>query len=459
MIISFGKTEHLLHRKSVTRRDWKKQTRDTLDKAWREGRHRHKAYDRSPRSGGKQIGWITLTHQPYRETLEDMPLADLVAEGGDCQTVQEFVDKYFKGNIKLTVTVIRFHYEAITTAPVNAPVGLEQHQLTSVNSGVLESTEIDPAIPNMNFAAPGELANSPFGVADFGDPFAPPEDLYSPVSPLWAWAGKATRYALVGGIGLGTASILIWVVRNPTTAPTTVYNLGNECLQVTNPGGVVPQTKLSAMAGMVGKPASQLSKTLGQSPYCGLPATSMLSGAVLGRSLYQVEGDRQMIVSTENDKVVGFDFYPPADGNLHSTGKHHDFALHQNWSWLTGSKSNAWTVVGGLGTIALAVDGPVFAPEQGVVLEQSALAIQGQLSRLPGDCSVFSSLKLPGYAIELCGLRDRQTGAVSAGQVVGHADTLHLGLLRRSGEKWMYVPPAPELAQRLLDESIQPSQS
>ena len=91
------------------------------------------------------------------------------------------------------------------------------------------------------------------------------------------------------------------------------------------------------------------------------------------------------------------------------------FPSDKNWSWLSGSTTGSWTVVGGLGTIALSVDGPVYAPDQGMMLEKSALAIQGQVSRLPANCTMFSSLKLPGYAIELCGLSDRQVGAVNGG--------------------------------------------
>lgn len=459
MIISFGKTQHLLSQKSVTRRNWSKRQRDTLDKAWREGRHRHKAYDRNPRNGGQQIGWLTLTQRPYRETLEDMPQEDLILEGGDCQTVQAFAEKYFNGNLELTVTVIRFHYEAIAPAPV--PVG---HTLgpASIDPNCDAWRSPDPGISDINFSASGELTNSPFGIADFGDPFAPPEDFQSPHNHwAWLWTGQIAplRWGLGAALATGTAAVVVWVARSPATSTATVYHLGNECLQVTNAEGVVQKSKLQSLASLVGKPINQLNKTLGQTPYCGLPATSMLSGAVLNRSLYQLEGDRQMVVAFENDRLVGYEFYPPEDGNFHGTGKRHDFSLRQNWSWLSGSTTGSWTVVGGLGTIALSVDGPVFAPDQGKVLEQSALATQGQLSRLPDSCTIFSSLKLPGYVIELCGLSDRQVGAVDAGQIVGHADTLHLGLLRRTNQQWMYVPPSTDLVQQLLDKSVQPSQS
>ena len=226
--------------------------------------------------------------------------------------------------------------------------------------------------------------------------------------------------------------------------------LRDECLAVTNGEGQVPEEKSKGVAQWVGKDRKELTKNLG-APYCQLPKTSVRSGVILDRSLYQLEGDRQMVVAFEGDRTIGYAVDPPADGNVHGTGDRHDFDLRQSWGWLPGSQVADRAVVGGLGSIALAMDGPVHAPMDGVVYEQAALVAEGQLSRLPSSCAVFTSVQLPSYAVQLCGLRDRQVGAVKGGQVVGHSQRfLHLSVLRRDGTQWMFVPPSPEIVEQVL---------
>lgn len=91
-IISFAKTvdELLSDKKTVTRRDWSDKQFEMWCNFWDDGHLIHDAYDKSPRNGGKKISRFELTYRPYRERLEDMPLADLITEGGMCKTVKEF---------------------------------------------------------------------------------------------------------------------------------------------------------------------------------------------------------------------------------------------------------------------------------------------------------------------------------------------------------------------------------
>ncbi len=92
MILSFALTteEFLSGEKTVTRRFCKPRRILSWYNAWKQGRHVHAAWDKVPFAGGKQIGEFRLTCQPYLERLGDMPLEDLVAEGGMVDTIEAF---------------------------------------------------------------------------------------------------------------------------------------------------------------------------------------------------------------------------------------------------------------------------------------------------------------------------------------------------------------------------------
>ena len=265
---------------------------------------------------------------------------------------------------------------------------------------------------------------------------------------LWRW--ELWRFALLAVMVTGSATLLKSVVRWQPAETFAAASLRDSCLTVTNGEGTVPAAKSEGVAQLVGKNRQEVTKALG-APYCQLPKTSVRSGAILDRSLYQLEGDRQMVVAFEGDRIIGYGIDPPADGNVHGTGDRHDFDLRQSWGWLPGAQVADRSVVGGLGSIALAMDGPVHAPMDGVVYEQAALVAEGQLSRLPSSCGVFTSVQLPAYAVQLCGLRDRRVGAVTQGQVLGRSEGfLHVSVLRREGNQWMFVPPSPEIVEQIL---------
>jgi hypothetical protein len=108
-ILSFALTkgEFLSGKKTVTRRDWSESHYQTWVRMWDTDRRIHDAYDNIPRAGGSKIGELRLTQRPYRERLSDMPVEDLIAEGGMCSTLAEFY-KLIGKSPREYVTVIRF---------------------------------------------------------------------------------------------------------------------------------------------------------------------------------------------------------------------------------------------------------------------------------------------------------------------------------------------------------------
>ena len=114
MIISFGWTAQYLPphgTKDTTRRVWKPRTLAAWQKAWDEGRLVHDAVDKNLAYGGKRIGSITLIERPKLESLWEMTSDELVREGGMCDSVYDFVAKYFNDNRYQEVAVIRFRFQ------------------------------------------------------------------------------------------------------------------------------------------------------------------------------------------------------------------------------------------------------------------------------------------------------------------------------------------------------------
>lgn len=108
MNLSFAWTSEAYQagRKTCTRRLWSDRTLRTWQRAWDQGRRRHKAWDRSPRFKGACIGEFELTARPERQRLADMPEADLQAEGGLWASLEEFIGLF--GGEDLEPVVVRF---------------------------------------------------------------------------------------------------------------------------------------------------------------------------------------------------------------------------------------------------------------------------------------------------------------------------------------------------------------
>ena len=87
MIISFAWTtaDFIAGRKTATRRFW-----NNLYAAKFPVGSVHKAYDKSPRFGGKQIGLIRIT-ACFKQFLEEMTSDDLAQEGTLWSSVDEYV--------------------------------------------------------------------------------------------------------------------------------------------------------------------------------------------------------------------------------------------------------------------------------------------------------------------------------------------------------------------------------
>lgn len=114
--ISFAltKDEFLSGRKTVTRRKWKESHYKMWQKLWDDGKIIHDAWDKVPFAGGKKIGKFKLACRPYHEYLGDMPEADLLAEGGMCETVEDFCALIDSSPLE-QVVVIRF--EKVSATP------------------------------------------------------------------------------------------------------------------------------------------------------------------------------------------------------------------------------------------------------------------------------------------------------------------------------------------------------
>lgn len=76
-----------------------------------------RAFDKDQRYGGQQIGWLRLTHKPYRERLLVMPAVDVAAEGFPGLSKREFINRFFQGDTDLTVWVVRFEFEPLQPLP------------------------------------------------------------------------------------------------------------------------------------------------------------------------------------------------------------------------------------------------------------------------------------------------------------------------------------------------------
>jgi hypothetical protein len=108
--ISFAYTlpQLLSGRKTVTRRAWKGSYAAYIKKNW--DSKLFPALDKSHYAGGKQVGLLSVTQEPYLEKLADMPDVDVAAEGFPDLSKTEFIGRFFNGNPELLVWVIRFDF-------------------------------------------------------------------------------------------------------------------------------------------------------------------------------------------------------------------------------------------------------------------------------------------------------------------------------------------------------------
>ena len=132
--ISFGWTADrlLAGMKTVTRRTWQDSYAQIFVKAYQQGKL-VPAFDKDRRYGGKAIGYLKLTCEPYKESILDMPNADVKAEGFPELTWSQFVNKFFPAKARAVrdglgnkndeiVWVIRFKFYPLETEIDDIPL-------------------------------------------------------------------------------------------------------------------------------------------------------------------------------------------------------------------------------------------------------------------------------------------------------------------------------------------------
>lgn len=117
-----------------------------------------------------------------------------------------------------------------------------------------------------------------------------------------------------------------------------------------------------------------------------------------------------------------------------------DIRLHQNWELQPGDTIANRRVLGGLGDIAIQLDGnPVYAPFDGTT----------QLDNR--RCVIFSSPNVPAYLFRLCGLSNPRLGRLKQREVIGSGELLQFAALRKQPNgTWAIVEPARSILERTL---------
>lgn len=120
-----------------------------------------------------------------------------------------------------------------------------------------------------------------------------------------------------------------------------------------------------------------------------------------------------------------------------------DLKLYQQWQLQPGSVIKGYSVVGGLGDIAIALNGQaVYAP------------FDGRVQKDPRNCLIFSSPNVPAYLFRLCGVQNGQLGTHNQGDRIGFAFTVYIATLRKQPDgTWAIVEPSQPILERILSKS------
>ena len=95
-------------------------------------------------------------------------------------------------------------------------------------------------------------------------------------------------------------------------------------------------------------------------------------------------------------------------------------AIYQKWETQRGEQIAKYTVVSGIGELAIATNGAaIYAPVTG----------EAQVDRT--NCILFSGTEVPGYLFRLCGLKAPQPGQRRRGQSLGNADLFVFATFRK----------------------------
>jgi len=117
-----------------------------------------------------------------------------------------------------------------------------------------------------------------------------------------------------------------------------------------------------------------------------------------------------------------------------------DIRLYQQWELQPGDRISDYTVLGGLGDIAIALNGnPAYAP------------FNGRTQLDTRQCVIFSSPDVPAYLFRLCGLTNPKLGTLNQGEAIGRGDRLQFATLRKQPNgTWAMVEPAKAILERTL---------
>jgi hypothetical protein len=272
-------------------------------------------------------------------------------------------------------------------------------------------------------------------------------------SPWWG------AIAPVGAAALLLASPLMWQSTPPPASTTPAIATTLDCMgdpPSPNGNGQLSTRQLENLKKLIGQTQGSVTSQLGE-PYCDLPRLAMRSGAILERRAY-LHNNQPVVLGFETERLIGYRQWDEGATEGRSPAQaapdrqdHLEIDLKQNWGIAQGSTMAGHRVIGGLGGLSIASDGPVYAPVAGTVYRQLTFITNGQLSQGSQDCVVLGSEQVPAYLVQLCGVSRLQTGTVTAGQRIGRATGyLHVAVLRQDGAQWMFVPPAPELFEPLL---------
>ena len=117
--------------------------------------------------------------------------------------------------------------------------------------------------------------------------------------------------------------------------------------------------------------------------------------------------------------------------------------VYQDWQLSYGDDIGGYQVQGGLGDIALDLEGDrVYMPFNGEVLPAESQ---------DSGCVYISSAEVPAYLFRVCGLSRPNLGNLTQGQSLGRGQVLVFSTLRKQPDgTWALVEPAPEFIESLV---------
>lgn len=220
------------------------------------------------------------------------------------------------------------------------------------------------------------------------------------------------------------------------------------CQEVIRAEATIDSAQVNQLQSKIGEPPDRIHQWLG-SPHCTLPKAAIRSGTITDREAYPLRDNTRVILAYESGKYIGFKRDPMPSSSV----SRKEIELKRTWGLQTGESIVGHDIVGGLGGLSIEIKQAIYAPTDGFVYGHFALISNGSLTKSQSNCILFSSPQMPAYLLQLCGLVQRNLGAVKRGQPIGKtAGYLHVALLRQDNQ-WVFVSPAKELLKRLLRRS------